>query len=39
LHITCTISMPPRITRAVSTDWNPSIGRTRRLIARLCCSI
>jgi transposase-like protein len=34
LRIMCTISMPPRIARALSMDLNPSIGRTRRLIAR-----
>jgi hypothetical protein len=34
LRIMCTISMLLRITRAVVVDFNPSIGRTRRLMAR-----
>jgi hypothetical protein len=32
MRIICTISMPPRITRAVAADWSPSIGQSRRLI-------
>jgi hypothetical protein len=33
LRIMCTISMPFRIVRALFTDLNPSIGRTRLLTA------
>jgi hypothetical protein len=29
-----TISIPPRMTQAVATDLKPSMGQTRRLMAR-----
>src|SRR5262249_47519252 len=34
----CMSSIPARVTAADQNDWKPSIGRTRRLMARWSCS-
>ncbi len=39
LRIMWIISIPDRMVEAVAVDLKPSIGRTRRLMRRWCCSI